>query len=140
MMYTTRVKIWTLKNKIYKTAAAGCVWFFPEAEKIISNHLLHFSYKYLHGTCLCLSRLYVGTYSVRTFQISWNSWKRRSSFCTRKLFKLGNLSKMFSVSLSTKNSHEIWFCAMTIYNNILVLYSKKSAIFFQIKSKWESPP
>ena len=137
-MYTTRVKIWTLKNKIYKAAAAGCVWFFPRCRR---NHFKLFTTFFLQiPTCLCLSRLYVGTYSVRTFQISWNSWKRRSSFCTRKLFKLGNLSKMFSVSLSTKNSHEIWFCAMTIYNNILVLYSKKSAIFFQIKSKWESPP
>ena len=137
MTYTTRVKIWTLKNKIYMEAA-GCVWFFPEAEKIISNHLLHFSYKYLHAS---VSRLYLGTYSLSTYISNIvKQLKRRSSFCTRKLFKLGNLSKMFSVSLSTKNSHEIWFCAMTIYNNILVLYSKKSAIFFQIKSKWESPP
>ena len=109
--------------------------FFPDAEEIISNYLLHFSYKYLHAS---VSRLYLGTYSVRTFQISWNSWKRRSSFCTRKLFKLGNLSKMFSVSLSTKNSHEIWFCAMTIFNNILVLYSKKSASFFKLNQN-ENP-
>ena len=109
---------------------------FPWSRK---NHFKSFTTFFLQiPTCLCLSRLYVGTYSVRTFQISWNSWKRRSSFCTRKLFKLGNLSKMFSVSLSTKNSHEIWFCAMTIYNNILVLYSKKSAIFFKLNQN-ENP-
>ena len=41
--------------------------FFPDAEEIISNYLLHFSYKYLHAS---VSRLYLGTYSLSTTYIS----------------------------------------------------------------------
>ena len=55
----------------------------------------------------------------------------------KKIIQIGQFEQNV-LSLSTKNSHEIWFCndnSQQHFSNTL-----KSPHFCQIKSKWDSPP